>query len=126
MTTHHLCTAPKHVPPVQGVRVGGGGAGKRVIELGAGTGAVGILAAALGASVTLTDLRQMLPLLRGNAARNWLLGTPKPGYVTNCPQKQSTFRSFQDSYINVSIHGCQLNVSAMFHSSKPVPQSQVL
>ena len=49
-----------------------------MVELGAGCGVVGLLAAALGATVALTDIRALLPLLRGNAARNWLMGAPDP------------------------------------------------
>eukprot|EP00698_Gefionella_okellyi_P018442 TRINITY_DN551_c0_g1_i2.p1 TRINITY_DN551_c0_g1~~TRINITY_DN551_c0_g1_i2.p1 ORF type:complete len:231 (-),score=52.13 TRINITY_DN551_c0_g1_i2:1014-1667(-) len=43
---------------------------KRVIELGSGTGLVGIVIALLGANVTLTDLTPMLPLIQENVTRN--------------------------------------------------------
>lgn len=42
----------------------------RVVELGSGTGVVGIGAAALGGDVVMTDLPEVLPLLRHNVALN--------------------------------------------------------
>ena len=53
-------------------------AGRRCVELGAGVGVAGLTAARLGAHIVLTDRRPLLSLLRGNAARNWLAGTPDP------------------------------------------------
>ncbi|KAL6477753.1 hypothetical protein MHYP_G00135880 [Metynnis hypsauchen] len=43
---------------------------KKAVELGAGTGVVGIMAASLGANVTVTDLEDLLPLLELNIREN--------------------------------------------------------
>uniref|UniRef100_A0A8C3UQ07 EEF1A lysine methyltransferase 3 n=1 Tax=Catharus ustulatus TaxID=91951 RepID=A0A8C3UQ07_CATUS len=53
-------------------------AGRRVLELGAGTGIVGIFTAMLGAEVTLTDRPPALPQLRENARRNFPGGAGEP------------------------------------------------
>ncbi|XP_075447720.1 EEF1A lysine methyltransferase 3 [Ascaphus truei] len=44
--------------------------GKKVIELGAGTGVVGILVSLLGGQVTLTDLPHALPQIKKNVSAN--------------------------------------------------------
>ncbi|XP_041834653.1 EEF1A lysine methyltransferase 3-like [Melanotaenia boesemani] len=55
--------------------------GRRIIELGAGTGVVGILAARLGADVTLTDLPLALPQLQANVSGNM----PSSGWPSASP-----------------------------------------
>jgi hypothetical protein len=52
--------------------------GAKVVELGAGCGLVGLVAARLGAAVMLTDRADVLVHSRGNAAKNRLLWTPPP------------------------------------------------
>merc|ERR1719261_2381890 len=46
--------------------------GKRVLELGAGTGVAGLAAARQGADVVVTDLPEMMPLLSANIRANSL------------------------------------------------------
>lgn len=55
--------------------------GKKIIELGAGTGIVGILAARLGAAVTITDLPLAVSQLQTNVTAN----TPPGGWPAGEP-----------------------------------------
>ncbi|XP_067287224.1 EEF1A lysine methyltransferase 3-like [Pseudorasbora parva] len=55
--------------------------GKRIIELGAGTGLVGIATARLGAHVTLTDVPMALPQMERNVACN----APSTGWPSGAP-----------------------------------------
>ncbi|CAG5982332.1 unnamed protein product [Menidia menidia] len=70
--------------------------GRRVMELGAGTGVVGILAARLGAEVTLTDLPLALPQLRANVSAN----TPPGGWLSTPPSVLPL--SWGEDHINFS------------------------
>lgn len=45
--------------------------GKNIIELGSGTGLVGIVCSKIGANVTLTDMKESLPLLQENVELNF-------------------------------------------------------
>ncbi|MES1916261.1 MAG: hypothetical protein MHM6MM_008095 [Cercozoa sp. M6MM] len=56
--------------------------GKRVLELGSGTGALGIALATLGAHVTLTDTASHLPLLQRNVELNAARIAERRGSVT--------------------------------------------
>ena len=58
--------------------------GKRLVDLGSGTGITGFAAAALGAQVTVTDQAQILFLLRQNLASNERLGAVPTGSVSVC------------------------------------------
>jgi len=56
--------------------------GKKLVDLGSGTGVTGFAAAALGAQVTVTDQAQILFLLRQNLAENEASGAVPAGSVS--------------------------------------------
>ncbi|XP_029946614.1 EEF1A lysine methyltransferase 3 [Salarias fasciatus] len=70
--------------------------GKRIIELGAGTGVVGIAAARLGAEVTLTDLPMALSYLEANVCIN----KPSSGWLSTPPSVLPL--SWGEDHINFS------------------------
>ncbi|EJW84861.1 hypothetical protein WUBG_04228 [Wuchereria bancrofti] len=55
--------------------------GKKVLELGAGTGVCSILLGALGANVVATDLLEGIKLLERNIEENWEVITRNEGFV---------------------------------------------
>ncbi|CAB1353887.1 unnamed protein product [Coregonus sp. 'balchen'] len=81
--------------------------GKRIIELGAGTSIVGILAARLRADVTLTDLPLVVPQLQSNVSANM----PSSGWPSFAPsvlplswgQYQASFPSDWDLVLGADI-----------------------
>ena len=79
--THHvLCLADKVAEEVKD---------KTILELGAGTGAVGLAASLLGAqSVLLTDLPHLVPCLQAN-----IQVSSTPAAHTGLPAKQSMAES---------------------------------
>ena len=75
LRTEHELTRPSrnYQSTVAGERTmhsSGDWSGLRVIDLGAGTGVVGLTAAACGADVVLTDLSESLDILQANAEAN--------------------------------------------------------
>ncbi|GBG00348.1 hypothetical protein Rsub_13080 [Raphidocelis subcapitata] len=73
-------------------------AGARCVELGAGCGLAGLVAARLGASVMLTDQKEVLVHARGNAAKNKALWMPAPpGPAPRGPQQQQAQQQRQQA-----------------------------
>ncbi|KAG9481144.1 hypothetical protein GDO78_010412 [Eleutherodactylus coqui] len=91
-------------------------AGRSVVELGSGTGIVGIMAATLGANVTVTDLEDLQDLMKTNIENNSALLTgscqakvlkwgedvvdlPSPDYIlmADCIYYEETLRDLASS-----------------------------
>ncbi|XP_018417620.1 PREDICTED: protein-lysine methyltransferase METTL21B [Nanorana parkeri] len=77
--------------------------GKNIIELGAGTGIVGILLSLLGGNVTLTDLPHTLPQIEKNASANVPNGHPLKVCALSWGLDQTKFPQDYDFVIGADI-----------------------
>ncbi|KAM5181634.1 EEF1A lysine methyltransferase 3 [Mantella aurantiaca] len=77
--------------------------GKKIIELGAGTGIVGILLSLLGANVTLTDLPHTLPQIAKNVSANVPDGHPLKVCALSWGLDQAQFPQDYDFIIGADI-----------------------
>ena len=68
-------------------------AGKQLIEIGAGTGVVGLVAAHYGADSLLTDMESLVPLINYNIEKNQHILTGKAVGQTLCWGDQETYGS---------------------------------
>uniref|UniRef100_A0A4W3J6W0 Uncharacterized protein n=1 Tax=Callorhinchus milii TaxID=7868 RepID=A0A4W3J6W0_CALMI len=93
--------------------------GKKVIELGSGTGLVGILAALLGGEVTLTDQAYALPQIEVNVAANIPPSDVRRSTISalSWGQDQNSFPADYDIIL-----GSEL----VFHPSSYIPLLQTL
>jgi len=90
--------------------------GRKVVELGAGTGVVGLACAAMGArEVILTDLPYALDNLRGNVRRNervWREGGREGGQVHACDVRVEEGDWFAPSPPSSQVTGVEVVVAA--------------
>ena len=83
--------------------------GKRVVDLGSGTGLVGICLRKLGADCVLTDLQNVLPLLRANVDENFGVGTSAAAGVVEELQWGSDVSAFRPPFDLVIASDCTYN-----------------
>eukprot|EP00164_Ancoracysta_twista_P005786 GFYU01007958.1.p1 GENE.GFYU01007958.1~~GFYU01007958.1.p1 ORF type:complete len:158 (-),score=16.56 GFYU01007958.1:54-527(-) len=81
--------------------------GARVVELGAGVGLVGICACLLGADVTLTDLDEVMPILRENVEYS-----VQGRYVVRL---DTLIVPGESAHVQLTCHCCVMSLTSTMH-----------